>query len=244
MKQIILPIMAVSMLFISMLTSCKKSDKDTNTPYVCATCSSTPQGNPMYDNSANGLYKGIVIGSSGTIKFDINNSANAIIATLVIDGDSAVLISQISAPPTGTYVSPFFGTMNGQPVSITFEVNFDGSSPTITSSNIPGHPNATFIIAKETSTVVVRCFEGTYSNSHNENGTFNIIVSTILKGWQGIYKESGTNNTTNISGSYVNNILYWGAGTTTEIATINGDTFSGTFNDGSADVTVVGQRKL
>jgi len=244
MKKNFLLLACLSICLTSFFTSCKKNDSGGNNTYACATCNATPQGNALYDNSANGLYKGVVIGSTGSIKFDINNSNSTISATLVIDGVTTVLISQVSAPPSGTYVSPFFGTMNGQPVMVTFSVNFDGTSPTITSSTIPGHPNATFIIAKETSTQMVRAFEGTYSNSLNETGTFNILVSTILKGWKGISKKTGATTTSNIEGSYANNILYWGSGTTTPIATITGDTFSGTFNDGNANVTVNGQRKL
>lgn len=242
MKKIMLSLVTVSILFV---TSCKKSDNNNNTTYVCATCTTTPQGNPIYDNTASGLYKGILIGSTGTIKFDINNYNSTITATLKIDGDSAVLISQVSAPPSGVYTSPFFGTLNGQAVSITFSVNFDGSAPTITSSNIPGHPGATFIIAKETSSSIVRCFEGTYTNTLNESGTFNIAVSTTFKGWKGITRKNGGSSTTNVSGDYANNILFWGTGVTApQVATINGDTFSGTFNDGSSNVTVNGKRTL
>lgn len=237
-KLLILAMYSITLALV--FSSCKKGG---DTQYVCTTCNSTPEGLAANDNLAKGIYKGIVIGSSGTIKFDVNNAGNTITATLTLDGQTATLISQVSVPPTGTYISPFYGTLNGQPVSVTFSVNFDGTSPTITTSNIPGHPNAVFVIAKETSTALVRCFEGTYSTTEPENGTFNIVVSTTLKGWKGKARETGASTTKDIEGSYVNNILYNGIGTTTPIATINGDTFSGSFFDGSYTVTVNGQRK-
>ncbi len=236
-----------SILFFLVLTtfsSCKKN-KPKNTTYVCTSCAQTPQALAANDNLSKGIYKGIIIGSSGTIKFDIANStSNSITAVLVIDGQTVNLTSTYTWVPGGISVAAFKGTLNGQELTINFSVGADGSGAMVLSASIPGHPNAVFSIAKETSSSLVRCFEGSYTTSDNEAGTFNIVVSTLLKGWTGKSRENGKTEAQSISGSYVNDRLYWGNGSNTEIAKIEGDTFNGTFNDGSANVTVKGKRTL
>ncbi|WP_293297158.1 hypothetical protein [Pedobacter sp. UBA4863] len=237
---------AILLLFVVIFASCKKKkEKDTEETYVCTTCSQAPQGAAANDNSSKGIYKGVVIGSSGTIKFDIANaSSNAITAVLVIDGVTVNLTTTYTWVAGGISTAPFTGTLNGQPVTINFSVGATGSGATVLSATIPGHPNAVFSLVKETSTTLARCYEGTFTTSANEKGTFNIIVSTLLKGWTGKSRKDGSSTTTDISGSYVNDKLYWGSGTNTEIATMTNDTFAGTFNDGSSNVTVKGKRTL
>jgi hypothetical protein len=225
--------------------SCKKTkEKEKEDPYVCTTCSQIPEGVAANDNNSKGIYKGVVIGSSGTIKFDIaNTTSNSIKATMVIDGITVTLTTTTAWVAGQLYVAPFKGTLNGQEATVTFSVGASGSGATIVSSSIPGHPNAIFSIAKETSTALVRCFEGTYQTSDNEKGTFNIIVSTLLKGWTGKARENGSQSATDIYGTYVNNTLIDESGAT--IAPINGDEFSGSFkNSRGVTITVKGKRTL
>ncbi|MBS1626813.1 MAG: hypothetical protein JSR09_04885 [Bacteroidetes bacterium] len=241
MKKILLSLIVIFLVAVGMIVSCKKSENSSS--YTCTTCNQTPEAVAANDASSKGIYKGVLIGSSGTIKFDVQNSSSStLIATLVIDGTTVQLTGQI-APTTGTYTAVYSGTYNNQPCSVTFSVYGDGTSPSITASNIPGHTSAVFIVIKETSSVLARCFEGTYHDaSDNSDGTFNIVVSTILKGWAGKSRKNGSTTTNDVSGVYANNTLYWGQ--TTTIATINGDTFDGTFNNGSGNITVKGKRTL
>ncbi|WP_410222479.1 hypothetical protein [Pedobacter sp.] len=224
--------------------SCKKKKDNVEEKYVCTSCSQTPEGVAANDNSSKGIYKGVIIGSSGTIKFDIaNTSSNSITASMVIDGTKVTLTSTVAWTAGQLYVAPFKGTLNGQEVSVTFSVSASGTGATIVAANIPGHANAIFSIAKETSTALVKCFEGTYQTSTNKKGTFNIIVSTLLKGWTGKAREDGTQSTEDISGTYVNDVLIDASGAT--IAPINGDEFSGSFKDRSnTTITVKGKRTL
>ncbi|MCJ0742690.1 hypothetical protein [Pedobacter montanisoli] len=224
--------------------SCKKKKDNVEEVYVCTSCSQTPEGVAANDNSSKGIYKGVIIGPSGTIKFDIaNTSSNSITASMVIDGTKVTLTSTVAWVAGQLYVAPFKGTLNGQEVSVTFSVSASGTGATIVAASIPGHSNAIFSIAKETSTALVRCFEGTYQTSTNKKGTFNIIVSTLLKGWTGKAREDGAQSTEDISGTYVNNILIDASGAT--IAPINGDEFSGSFKDRSnTTITVKGKRTL
>ncbi|RKD20216.1 hypothetical protein BCY91_00905 [Pelobium manganitolerans] len=228
---------------ITVIGSCKKSEKKEET-YTCSTCSATPEATAANDNSSKGIYKGVILGSSGTIKFDISNStSNTITAKMVIDGTTVNLTTTTAWVAGQLYVAPFKGTLNGQEVSITFSVDATGAGATIVSSNIPGHGNAVFVIAKETSSALVRCFEGIYQTSDKEKGTFNIIVSTVLKGWTGKARKDGSSTASSISGTYANDILIDEHGTT--IAPIKGDEFSGSFkNADNVTVTVKGKRTM
>lgn len=230
-------------LIITSFISCKKTKEKEDT-YTCTSCSQTPEGKAANDNSSKGIYKGVIIGSSGTIKFDIaNTNSNSITATMIIDGTSVTLTSATALVAGQLYVGEFKGSLNGSAVSVTFSVGNSGSGPTILSSNIPGHTNVIFSIAKETSTALVRCFEGSFQTSENKKGTFNIIVSTLLKGWTGKAREEGSRSTDDISGTFVNNNLIDESGVT--IAPINGDEFSGSFkNSKGTTITVKAKRTL
>ncbi|MCW5920200.1 MAG: hypothetical protein KIS71_10515 [Bacteroidetes bacterium] len=240
MTKIIIPILCIATLTF---TSCKKKDKD-NPHYTCSSCVTQAEALAANDGSSKGVYKGILIGSSGTIKFSIQNGTNDITATMVVDGVSAILTSTVSWVSGQPYIAPFTGTLNGQAVSITFSVQNNGSTPQIISSNIPGHPNAVFTIIKETSNALVEGFEGTYSTTEPETGTFNILLSRPLGQWGGISRENGQTATNDVSGTITssgdlfndNNI---------KVATLSGDDIDGTFTDNSGNtVTVAGKRTL
>jgi hypothetical protein len=147
--------------------SCSKSDDTASTPaYTCTTCKTTPDATAANDASNKGVYKGVIIGSSGTIKFDLQGTT--ITAVMVLDGVTATLTSTVNVVAGQTYVAPFTGTLGGQAVSITFSVGATGQNPTVTTSSIPGHPSSTFSIIKETSASLIECFEGTYSTTKPE----------------------------------------------------------------------------
>src|SRR5690554_3398545 len=151
--------------------SCSEDDGTQKTDtYTCDTCASTPDALPENDNSAKGVYKGIQVGSSGTLSIDIQNGSSTIIGTMVLDGITASLISNVSYVDGEPYVAPFTGTYDGDPVSLTFSVALGGGMPRVISSNIPGHPDAVFTIYKETSTSLIEAFEGTYSKPGEKIG--------------------------------------------------------------------------
>lgn len=230
--------------------SCKKEDKKTQPqppqpqPYVCTTCTTTPDANAAYDGSSKGIYKGVVIGSSGTIKFDIANDSSAITATMIIDGQTVVLTSTVAWTGGQSYVAPFVGVMNGDVVTINFSVDFDGSNPVITSANIPGHPNAVFTLLKETSNALIECFEGTYSTTKPANGTFNILLARQIGKWGGVARENGVTEKEDING------MVDGSGKILDdqgrqMGTLSGDEIDGEFQDSNHNtVTIHGQRTL
>lgn len=218
------------------IASCKK--KDDTTPYTCSTCARTPEALAENDTSSKGIYKGVVIGSSGTIKFNILNGGNTISAVMVIDGDTANLTSNVTWVAGQINTAPFTGTLNGQQVSLEFEVGLGGSDPVVTAVNIPGHPNAVLDVYKETSNAQVVCFEGTFSGP--SAGTLNIILSTTLNAWGGAAKDNNKTSVSHFSGSITNNQLNCTncASGTTISATLSGDEIiDGTWNDGTESGT-------
>ncbi len=228
-------------------TSCKKDTDDpkkTEDPYKCSTCVTLPDALPANDGNSKGVYKGIVIGSTGTVRFSIQNGTNDITATLVIDGVTTTLTSSIAWVSGEPYVAPFTGELNGQPASVTFSVQADGSSPVITSADIPGHPNSVFTLVKETSNALVECFEGTYSSTRPETGTFNILLSRAIGKFGGMSREDGTAEETDVNGTIDQ------SGTIKDedghvLGTLSGDTISGSFTDSNgATVTINGKRTL
>lgn len=228
----------------SVWTACKKKPDSLSNDYKCTTCTATPDALAANDGSSKGVYKGIVIGSTGTIKFAVQNGTNDITATLVIDGTTVMLTSTVAWVSGQPYIAPFTGMLNQQPVSITFSVQVDGSAPTITSADIPGHPNAVFTLVKETSNALVECFEGHYNSTAPETGTFNILLSRTLGKFGGIAREDGTADKNDVNGTIDQN------GTIKDddghvLGTLSGDTISGTFTDSNgATVTIDGERTL
>lgn len=238
MKIILVLTSAIILLFS---TSCKK-DSTTNPPYTCASCVQTPEALAANDNSSKGIYKGVVIGSTGTIKFNVANNGTDITALLVIDGVSATLTSTLAWVGGQPYVAPFTGTFNGAAATVTFSVDADGMNATVVSSNIPGHTSAVFAIIKETSSALVEGYNGTYSTTAPETGVFNILISRPAGLWGGISRENGQSSTDDQDGTYVNGKLFQG---TTQIGTLNGDVITGSFLDGNNNtVTIEGRRVL
>ncbi len=236
--KIILALSTAIILFFG--TSCKK-DNDT-TPYTCAACVQTPDALAANDNSSKGIYKGVVIGSTGTIRINIANNGTDISALLVIDGISATLNSTLAWVGGQPYVAPFTGTFNGAAATVTFSVDADGTDATIVSSNIPGHIGAVFAIVKESSSALVEGYNGTYSTTRPETGVFNILISRTAGLWGGISKENGQSSSEDVDGTFVNGKLFEG---TTQIGTLNGDVITGSFQDSNnSTVTIEGRRVL
>ncbi|RYY41428.1 MAG: hypothetical protein EOO08_02130 [Chitinophagaceae bacterium] len=243
MKRILLPLLML--LVTGVLFSCKKKETETQTPYSCATCTRTPQAAAAHDNSSKGIYKGVLIGSSGTVLFNIDNAGTGITAVMVIDGVSVNLTSSISWVSGQPYVAPFTGTLGGQPVTLNFSVGLSGGTPTVTSSSIPGHPNAVFTIVKETSTNMVECFEGQFRGT--DTGVFNLVLSRSAGAWFARVRNTGNNSTDELSGAVsasgsLSGVS--GSGSTNVTGTINAHVISGNWSNSSGNGTWDGQRTL
>jgi len=218
---------------------------DSSSSYTCDTCANTPDALAENDGLAKGIYKGIMVGSSGTISINVQNGTNTVTATMVLDGDTILLTATITPTDGQIYISPFTGTYNGSPISITFSVAANGSMPTIVTSDIPGHPNASFQIYKETSTSLIEAFEGDYTVSDGQTGIFNIILSREFGEYSGIAKENGSNEVSDIEGYYQDDGDITNEDGTVVLGRISGDELNGSFRDSDNDlVTINGQRTL
>lgn len=231
------------------LNACKKTDVTVTpppaAPYKCVSCKTTPDALAVNNSSSKGVYKGVMIGSTGTIMFDIANSGNTITAVLIVDGVTINLTSSVTWVAGQSYTAPFTGTLNGSPITINFSVGLSGGTPTVTSSTIPGHPNASLDIIKETSSNLIECFEGTYSTTLPETGVFNIILSRTLSSWTGVARKTGTTTSNTGNGSIANNKLIDPSQNNQAIAVLNGDVLDGSFVDGNGKtVTLTGRRTL
>jgi hypothetical protein len=214
-------------IFGLLMLSCSKNDTE---PYTCATCASAPEALPANDGSAKGIYKGVVVGSTGTISINIQNGSNTITATLVLDGVTALLTSTVTPVDGQDYVAPFTG--------------ISGLTPTVTSSDIPGHPNATFQIYKETSTSLIEAYMGTYSKT-GETGVFNIVLSRGLSKWSGVAKKDGGTVVDEINGTFNNATNQIIDENTTVLGTISGYVLTGSFlNSDNETITINGVRTL
>ena len=226
---------------IVITSSCSKDDSNDNSAAVCDTCARTADALAANDTSIKGIYKGIFVGSTGYISIDIKNNSNTITGKLVIDGTTVLLTADVAVVEGQSYVAPFTGTYNGSSISLTFSVGTGGGSPTITTSNIPGHPNAVLNLYKETSTSLIEAFESTYTQP-NQTGVFNVIVARSLSKWGGTSKNNANGQTNPVSGTISNNELNLDG---TIIGTINGDALNGSFKNGNNDtVTIKGKRTL
>ena len=237
----------IAIVAIFSLNACKKNNDtvDTPTAYTCVNCKTTPDAAASNNSSSKGIYKGVVIGSTGTIIFDIANNSTAITAVMLIDGVTVNLTSTVTWVLGQAYTAPFTGTLNGSTVTINFSVGLSGGTPIVASSNIPGHPNASIDIIKETSSNLVECFQGNYSTTLPETGTFNLIILRSLNRWTGIARKTGSITSNTGTGNIINNKLIDSTQNNQAIGILNIDAVNGNFVDGNGrTVTLTGKRTL
>jgi hypothetical protein len=230
----------ISLLFISLFSAC---GDDEPSAYKCSECVDAPEANAAYDNTGRGIYKGVLIGSSGTIKFDIANNSTDITAVLEIDGESVTLTSTGTYDPATGFTGAFTGTMDGGAVSIQFTVT-NGGTFQIFSVTIPGHSNVIFRIFKEKSTQLVEAFEGTYKGA--DSGTFNMVILRDGAGgdWGVITRSEDADYV--FIGQIDDDQLLGGGGDIIIVGEINGDNIKGVWENAvnGATGTWTGKRTL
>jgi hypothetical protein len=155
------------------LGSCKKSD----TKPVESGFPTSAETKPQYNNTTFGVYKGVIIGSVGTIVLKINNGDTIIRGYLNIDNvkDTLSTTQQIS---TGQPVINL--NFTGRFSSMTLSANADGSNAQLSNLIIVGHPNATALVVHENSNQQVLCYGGTFSGDLNGTICF-VKVGTSIR---------------------------------------------------------------
>jgi len=225
-------------IFACVFSSCKGNDPSLN-------LATKPEAVAANDASSAGVYKGIIVGSSGYFSLSIKNGTDAVTCKFVFDGNEVTLSSaSFSSWTSGQSINSalFTGTLNGQTINLTFSCDANGANPT-TTVTIPGHTVYTTVI-KETSTALVRCYEGTYTvakKSGTINGTWNFVAYKLSTGngslVAGYHADPESNG--EIYGDEVDGVLQIGSSPLKMTDT----TVSGSFNNGSGElVTVTGKR--
>ncbi len=154
MKRTILPLL----LPIAILFACNKSGTDNNDSNTGL--STSPETKPQYDHTTFGVYKGVIIGSSGTITFKINNGDNVVKGYLTIDNQKDTL----TTTATITLGQPLLNVLfTGRISSMRVSANANGSNAMLSNIQINGHNNVTGFIIHENSTKQVLCYEGTFT---------------------------------------------------------------------------------
>ncbi len=200
-----------------------------------------PEANAANDNSSKGIYKGIVIGSSGYVKVNIDNAGDGQISlTLSIDGTTVQLTtSQEYNSELGIFEGYFTGPFGGGTASIGFYVADNGNDTGFFGVDIPGHPNACLISVKEKSNAQVRCFAGTYSGA--ASGILNFVL--YQNEWIAIARGDDSTDCDLIEGTIDGNSLVCDCDFDFS-GTLNGDNLSGTYNSPAGSGTWSASRIL
>lgn len=232
----ILNLLVIGLLLVG-LSGCKKDSGSDSSSNI----ETTPSAVAALNSSSAGVYKGVLVGSSGYFKISIKNGTDSIFCNFKFDDKSVNLTNTSLAnwtPGTAIANAIFSGIWNGQSVSLSFSCSASGTNPTLTVT-VPGH-TVNVSIYKETSTTLVKCYEGTYviaKQAGNVNGIWNFIVyGNIMIGYHSDSESNGV-----ITGTISGNTLTMDQAN----LTINDTNVSGSFPDGNGNtVTVTGKRTL
>lgn len=215
--------------------SCSNND---DTPSSSSGLSNLPEAKPEYDNSNYGIYKGVFVGSTGHVYININNN-NSISAKLVIDGVTYNCTTSESVEEGSAITNLTFTTGS---LGFDFNVNANGTNPTISNINVPMHPDATITLFKEHSNAQIKCYIGTFSG--DLSGVFNLAIkgnNNVI----GLAKPTIEDFTIALVGSISSNTItgFYTGGSFTGI--INNNSISGQWeNDFMESGTWVGTRTL
>jgi len=227
-RVIILAILAVA----SFLSSCKTDEPGLK----LATKAEAVAAN---NASSAGVYKGVIVGSSGYFSLSIKNGSDAVTCKFVFDGKEGTLTS--ASFGTWTAGQPvnsalFTGTVDGKSITLTFSCEANGANP-VTTVTIPGHTVYVSVV-KEKSDVLVKCYEGTYTiakKSGTISGTWNFVAYGMLV--NGYHADAQSNGA--LYGDVVDGILQIGDGPLAMTET----NVSGSFKNSDGElVTVTGKR--
>lgn len=221
-------------------TACSSDD---SSPYKCSDCVDTPEASSDWNSSGKGIYKGLVVGSSGTMKFNIANDGTYS-ATLTIDGVTYELTTEDTYNSEVGFIGTFYGKKNtDNDIVIEFYSSYDGSVYYVDSATIPGHDNVTVEVYKETSTALVMVFEGTYKG--DASGTFNMVVQGTS--WNIVARDNDDpagDNESYFEGTLDGSDLVCDCGDIVVTGSINTDATSGHWEAGTDSGSWSGKRTL
>jgi len=149
------------------LVSCEKE----NTPRLAKLgLTDTSETKPYLDTTNFGIFKGVLTGTSGTIKITFNNGNNVMKAFIQLDSFQEELTCTQPYAVSELVVAALF---EGSCSSFTFTVDANGENASIDNIFVAGRINVFGVIAHEKSNQVVHCYESKFTGS--QQGRFNFI---------------------------------------------------------------------
>ncbi|MCB9425635.1 MAG: hypothetical protein H6584_01200 [Flavobacteriales bacterium] len=156
-----------------------------------------PVAEKINDERSTGVYKGILVGSTGYLEIKLKHKDTITSALLVIDDkEYRFKTTEIEKVDGNTYITKL--NFESGRNFFSFSVQSNGKNPSISDLFLEdiSTPIETFIF-KETSTELVRCFVGTYEG--DEKGTFNFLTKGSLVG--GLVKQEGVTSVNSMYGN-------------------------------------------
>lgn len=177
MKQVFFSVLISSILLFAY--SCSKSkepekEKENENEVTLVTY---PDADAAHDEKSGGVYKGVIIGSTGTVKIILQH--DTISAEVTIDGETKVMTPQnMPVGWTSGYALEEV-VFAADDWTLTFSVSTNGHNPYVSSVSIPGHTDVAVHIVKEQSTTLVRAFEGSFGKGDSIWGTMNFVLVSM-----------------------------------------------------------------
>lgn len=159
----------ITALILTTVVACKKDDKKPEDKLKYTTSAETK---PEFDNTNFGVYKGVIIGSSGTIKIEIKNGNDDVKITVNYNGKTDELFTT-SAMILGQPINNAYFT--GAFTKLYFSANAAGGEVKIGNLRINDSLKYAYAI-HENSTSQISVYEGNFVNEdYIEYGTFNAM---------------------------------------------------------------------
>lgn len=216
---------------IALAFSCSSSEDSTQTPPTSDIDNSglpmTPTAVIQYNDSNFGIYKGIVVGSAGTIVINLMND-DATSATMVVDGVTHTFTTADIITLDQPINAMIFTSGNN---SFKFSVDGNGLNPNMSNLILENHPDASGEVIKEYSDALVRCYVGTFSGDDEGDLTLMRIENSVY----GLTKSNTEEDSHFIEGTIDTNLVINGVLTVgTFKGYVNGATLSGTWKESSS----------
>jgi hypothetical protein len=178
--------------FAPLLVACNKKDD----PGIQDTKS---EAKPLHDTRSGGVYKGVIVGTSGVLKIDVANHSHTLFAVVDCGNFKDTLFSQMSYTVGSALEDVYFSAAGAH---LFFSVGADGSNPRADLS-ITDFPHLDVLLEKETSVQPVITYLGTFTG--DANGMVHFLVKSQT--CQGIALSTNDNQKYQLKGKFQQNKL-------------------------------------
>lgn len=162
-------IFILSLVLTTLFFSCSKIDTSGNARKF--NFSDSTETKDSLDTTSFGVYKGVLIGSTGRVKIYYNNGDTVMKALLTLDSLSDTLICIVPGIVGAPVINaPFEGRIS----YFTLSADRNGENALIENISVTNRVNVLGVIAHEKSNQLVSCFETTFTG--NERGYFNFVT--------------------------------------------------------------------